>query len=185
MLQRLDVKLLLAAISGGLVGLIALQDADPGAIGWLPSFFYFYGVSGALFAISVLWPYLRGDALFLPKAVGLVAASVVSFWCAVHTPDHVPGIPAFSSTGAAQFIVASVVGTTIVFVSMKYIAPIGWSLRFVLSGLVAAVPAGWAFDALMETPILDITASFIAWHCIICASLHFATGQAGIAGRAR
>ena len=177
MLQRLDVKLVLAAISGALVGLIALQDSED--IGWLASFFYFYGVSGALFAISILWPYLQHDTRFLPKAFGLVGASVLSFWCALHTPDHIPGIPAFGSTGSLQFIVASIIGAAIVFVAMKFIVPVKWSPRYLLSGVVAAVPAGWAFDALMNTPVLDIAASFIAWHCIVCAGLHFGTRRVG------
>lgn len=179
MLQRLDVKLVFAAISGALVGLIAMQDADPGKIGWVPSFFYFYGVSGALFAISILWPYLPRDDRFLPKAFALVGASVLSFWCALHTPDHIPGIPAFNSSGAMQIIVASIIGAGIVFAAAKYIVPFKWSLHYLLPGMLAAVVAGWAFDALMNTPVLDIAASFIAWHCIMCAALHFGTRRAG------
>ena len=172
-LQRLDVKLVLAAISGALVGLIGMQDGED--VGWFTSFFYFYGVSGALFAISILWPYLQRDNRFLPKAFALVGVSVLSFWCALHTPDHVPGIPGFSSSGAMQFIVASIIGVGIVFVAAKYIVPFNWSLRYLLPGLVAAIAAGWAFDALMNTTVLGIAASFIAWHCIVCAALHFGT----------
>jgi uncharacterized membrane protein YeaQ/YmgE (transglycosylase-associated protein family) len=175
MLQRLDVKLVLAAISGALVGLIAMQDADPGKIGWVPSFFYFYGVSGSLFAISILWPYLQRDGRFLPKAFALVGASVLSFWCALHTPDHIPGIPAFSSSGAMQFIVASIIGAGIVFIAAKYIVPFKWSLRYLLLGLIAGVVGGWAFDALQNAPGPGLTFSFIAWHCIVCAALHFGT----------
>ncbi|HSD70769.1 MAG TPA: hypothetical protein VLB07_14515, partial [Woeseiaceae bacterium] len=163
MLQRLDVKLVLAAVSGALVGLIALQDGED--IGWLASFFYFYGVSGALFAIAILWPYLQGDVRFLPKAFALVGASVLSFWLALHTPDHIPGIPAFSSSGAIQFVVASIIGACVVFAAAKYIVPFNWSRRYVSIGLIAGAVGGWAFDALMNTPVLDIAASFIAWHC--------------------
>jgi hypothetical protein len=178
MLQRLDVKLVLAAVSGALVGLIAMQDGDE--IGWLASFFYFYGVSGALFAISILWPYLQGDDRFLPKAFALVGASVLSFWLALHTPDHIPGIPAFSSSGATQFILASIIGTGVVFAAAKFVVPFNWSKRCLAIGLIAAIVGGWAFDALMNTPVLDITASFIAWHCIVCAALHFGTGRVGV-----
>ncbi len=184
MLQRLDVKLVLAAVSGALVGLIAMQDADPGEIGWLPSFFSFYVVSGALFAISILWPYLRRDDRFLPKAFALVAASVLSFWCALHTPDHIPGIPTFTSSGKMQFIVASIIGGGIVFAAAKYIIPFRSSLKFMFPGLLAAVVAGWTFGALMNTPVLGIAASFTAWHCIVCAALHFGTRSAGEPGHA-
>ncbi len=173
MLQRLDVKLVLAAVSGALVGSLGMQDGDD--FGWLASFFYFYGVSGALFAISILWPYLHRDQRFLPKAFALVGASVLSFWCALHTPDHIPGIPGFSSSGAMQFIVASIIGVGIVFAAAKYIVPFKWSVHYLLPGLLAAVAAGWAFDALMNAPVLGIAASFIAWHCIVCAALHFGT----------
>lgn len=182
MLQRLDVKLVLAAISGVLVGLIAMQDGED--IGWLASFFYFYGVSGALFAISILWPYLHGDVRFLPKAFALVGASVLSFWLALHTPDHVPGIPEFGSSGAMQFIVASIIGAGVVFAAAKYVVPFNWSIRYLSIGLIAAIVGGWAFDALMNTPVLDIAASFIAWHCIVCAGLHFGTRRVGEPGHA-
>ncbi len=177
MLQRLDVKLALAAISGALVGLLSMQDGED--FGWLASFFYFYGVSGALFAISILWPYLQGDDRFLPKAFALVGVSVLSFWLALHTPNHIPGIPGFSSSGAMQFIAASIIGAGVVFAAVKYVVPFNWSKRYLSVGLIAAVVGGWAFDALMNTPVLDIAASFIAWHCIVCAALHFGTPRGG------
>jgi hypothetical protein len=148
--------------------LIATQDGD---IGWLASFFYFYGASGALFAISILWPYLQRDQRFLPKAFGLVGASVLSFWCALHTPDHIPGIPAFSSSGAMQFIVASIIGVGIVFAAAKYIVPFNWSLHYLLPGLLAAL-CQWAFDALMNTGTRN-SCQLSAWHCIVCAAFHF------------
>jgi hypothetical protein len=89
MLQRLDVKLVLAAVSGVLVGLI-MDDfplylfGKPAFIDWLLDLLYVLALPGALFASSILWPYLRRDDHFLPRALALFATSVLSYWCAVY-----------------------------------------------------------------------------------------------------
>jgi hypothetical protein len=57
--MRFGIKLLLAATSGALVAVIAIYDIDDESLGVVLSFLYFYGVSGALFATAILWPYLR------------------------------------------------------------------------------------------------------------------------------
>lgn len=178
MLQRLDVKLVLAAISGALVGLHFNARVDEEQLGRLLVFLNAYGVPGVLFAIPILSPYLRRNDHFLPRGLALIAASMLSYWCARSSLDIVEG-STFGSSDVMLFIVASIIGAGIVFLAAKYIVPFNWSKRYLLLGLLAAVVGGWAFDALQNAPGPDMIFSFIAWHCIVCAALHFGTQRNG------
>jgi hypothetical protein len=173
MLQRLDVKLVLAAISGALVSLhydngISFDDE-------MLSFLFFYGVAGALFAIPILGPYLRHDPRWMLRGIALVCASALSFWCALNTAGNILGNPTFRSLGALPAIVASIVGAGIVFAAAQYGVSFNWSRRYGLLGAVSAVVGGWVFDLLADGPGPEYLFSFIAWHCIVCAGLHFGT----------
>jgi hypothetical protein len=189
MLQRFDVKLVLAAISGGLVSLVVytpeLGILDTEELAWNPvPSLYNYGLSGTLFAVSILWPYLQSDTRFLPRGLALIAASIASFWSAVmvfDSGDFLEWLPGCCSD-ISLFIASSIVGAAIVFLAAKYLVPFNWSSRYLLFGVLAAIAGGWAFDALVNTPVVYDCASFIAWHCIVCAALHFGTRRAGERG---
>lgn len=58
-------------------------------------------------------------------------------------------------------------------------------VRLVLAAVSGALVVGArAFDALETVMGLGMIASFIAWHCIVCAALHFGTQRVGVLGNA-
>jgi hypothetical protein len=192
MLQRLDVKLVLAAISGALVTLLGDLHVDEEQLGGVLLLLYEYGLAGALFAIPILWPYLRIKDHFLLRGLALIVASNVSFQCAGRAFDWIPDAPipnpelpdladaiARAVPKLTDFIVASIVGAAIVFIAAKYIVPFNWSMRYLLFGLIAGLVGGQAFSDLDSLPGPDLIFSFIAWHCIVCAALHFGTQRVG------
>ncbi len=187
MLQRLDVKLVLAAISGALVSFV-VTTPDLGieeAFDWeVVRYLYDYGLSGALFAVSILWPYLRRDDHFLSRGVALVAASAVSFWSAVNVCDSAEGVVSFPAWMPEEYLASSIVGAGIVFLAAKYIVPFNWARRYLFIGLLAAIAGGWVFGLLVDGPGPEFLFSFIAWHCIVCAALHFGTRRVGEPGHA-
>ena len=177
MTMRLVYKLFLAAASGALV-FVSFPYADEGRLGWLLAWVVAYGWTGALFAVTILWPYLDRNNRPMIRGMGLVAASVLSFWCANWTVNHFPGNGSWGMPNTANFIASSIVGAAIVFIAAKFFVPFRWSKKYVSLGLGVAVLGGWLFDVLVNAiPENDygLMAGFIAWHCLMCTSLHFST----------
>jgi hypothetical protein len=104
---------------------------------------------------------------------------VLSYWCAVYVLDSIAIFDPRLDSGLAAITSAGVVGAGIVFVAAKFIVPFKGTLRYLLLGLLAGVIGGSAFHALENSPGPYYGASFIAWHCIVCAGLHFGTRQSG------
>ena len=182
--MRFGIKMLLAATSGALVAIIALYDMDDERLGAWLTFLYFYGISGALFASAILWPYLERNSQFLYRAAGLVAASVLSYWCAIQAHELVAQHIQVAQVIPLEYLAASLVGAAIVLVAAIQLAGLPMSRRMLGAALAAAVIGGLLFEPLMDLPFVGLSASFIAWHCLMCGALHAGTRASGIAKHA-
>jgi hypothetical protein len=176
MLQRLDVKLVLAAISGVLVGtsLFDMPRPDVELFFGLPRFLYDYVLAGALFAIPILWPYLRRNNHFLLRGLALVFASELSFWCAISVYDD--------SRSAQPTVVVPVesIGPVLSVRHRLRSSEMGFvqlvkTLR--VTGVVSAVVGGWAFGLLADVGSRAFVASYLALHYLCCSSLRYPTSR--------
>ncbi len=79
---ELPLRVALATISGVLVAL-HFRWSFNGL--WLEYESLDYGIAGALFGVSVLCPYLRAGHWLMMRALALVGASALSYYCAIWT----------------------------------------------------------------------------------------------------
>lgn len=176
LITRLDLKILLAAMSGFLcveiLGFSSWFESTGGE--WLGGL-AFYMMSGAVFGVAILWPYLNRKTDLLWRGAALIAASALSYWCAMLTVAYSTRDVFMAEPRMLDYVAASVVGANLVFIACKFIIPFQWSIRYVLLGLVSGIIGGWLFRAVMLSSHFDERASFIAWQCLVCAALHFGT----------
>ena len=133
-----------------------------------------FGFAGALFGLTVLGPYLRmGHGLIL-RALALIGASALSYFCAfmtLNTEAWFPVAPVFTS-----FLLASVVGVTIVFVAARILIPLQVTAAFWFLGLAASLVGGAAmyagFHVFGETALSTVV-SFGAWHMLACVAIYY------------
>jgi hypothetical protein len=172
-LERLSVRLALAALSGVCIGF---------ASDWLGSGSWFlgYGVPGALFGAGVLWPYLRPGNLLATRAVTLLVVSSVSYWAAVTTAvDLAPelGFSAGYEPNLAAFVLASIVGAAIVVVPVKWLIPVPTPAPYWILSAVAALVGAVVMYFGLASPVVrsDFLAyvAFAVWHALLCVALHF------------
>lgn len=176
--MRLDLKLILATISGLLCVEIFSLSSWLGQLGgeWLEGL-AFYVVSGVVFAVAVLWPYLTRTTVFPWRGPALIAASALSYWCALWVVFYSSRGDFMAVPQMPDYIAASVTGAGLVFLACKVIVPFQWSIRYVVLGLVSGIAGGWLFPTFMQSPHFDERASFIVWQCIVCLALHFGALQ--------
>jgi len=163
MIASLPMKLFLAAISGFTVSLLAMFGPDTERpVGWLLQ----YGMSGALFAITVLWPYLRHEPDCLYRGIGLIVASICSFWCAVQ-------VAADGAWFDLAFVLASVCGLSIVVIGLRILAPLPGAMSYVPPTLLAAIAGGVVMElATAANAMFATSAAFTCWHMLAAAAIH-------------
>ena len=165
--MKFAYKIGLAALSGLSCFFILAWEPE------LTSVFEFllgYGLSGLLFAVGVLFPYLGRDRGLAYRGLVLIVVSVVGYWCAVRAFAWGDGFP-----GAGSFIVASFVGASIVLTGSRLIVPLHGSVRLAVTGLAAATVGGLVFASLDYD---QFYVAFMAWHVLMTAAIHIA--QSGI-----
>ena len=165
-------KFLLAVVSGVACWWVTFVShiGDPETI---LSAIVFYGLTGLLFALGVLFPYLRRDRSMMWRGAALVALSALSYWCALIVIEELKspwGVP-----HAKDFIPASLVGALIVLLGAKLVIPLNHLGQLAIFGLVAAVLGGLAFSAppLWGTAEDSFILSYGAWHLLMAAAIHF------------
>ena len=176
MIKQFRIKLVLAAASGALIMVHAVvHDWLPTSNKWL-DWLLGYGVPGTLFAVAVLWPYLKRDRSFYFRGAALIASSVLSYWCAVQPVVDAAWkgpSPRWDFEGDI-YIIGSFFGVAIVLLAVKLIIPLRWSLVYVLLGLIASVLGGLVFVWLSdEDSWLIGMIVYALWHSIVCAAIHF------------
>jgi hypothetical protein len=172
--MKLGQKLWLAGVSGGLVELvwIALLNADT-LIGHVAM----YTLCGGLFVAGVLLPYLKRRDLFSWRSAGLVLASSVSFYCAVEVSME------WSSgrwgPNLRDFVVSSLVGAAIVFLTAPYLLRFRFSIRYAIAGVFAAIVGGVVFGTISDVVPYNLVIAFVIWHMLMCVALHITSQLRG------
>lgn len=138
--MKVKFKVLLAVSSG--IGCWVIYYR---ALGDMP--LYLCGLSGALFAGGVLFPYLRKGQWIPVRAIALAAISTISNWCALQVAEafDLDGWPLMSNIGA--FVSASLVGALIVLIGAKFIIPLRCDGLLAILGAAAAICGGLVFSA--------------------------------------
>jgi len=133
-----------------------------------------YAIAGFLFGLSVLCPYLRLGHRFVMRALGLIGASAASYFCAVMIVLNADSWFTVAPV-LASFLLASVIGVTIVLVAAKLLIPLQVTAAYWLFGLVASLAGGVAmfagFELFGETTLSTVI-SYCAWHILACIAIY-------------
>lgn len=169
MTGQLMMKLFLAAVSGFTVSLLyKIGPSESHPVGW----FLQYGMAGALFAITVLWPYLHRDATCIYRGAGLIVASVLSYWLSVRIVGEWHSSPFI-------FLLASAAGMSIVIVALRLLVPLPGSLSYVAPAILASIIGGIAMDAAAANDtMLSMLLGFVTWHMSAAAAIHIGRRRA-------
>jgi transcriptional regulator with XRE-family HTH domain len=114
------VRVALAVFSGVLCALLLRGSFEGLAFdcGWLD-----YLIAGTLFGITVPCPYLRSGPRLVIRALALIGASALSYFCAVMTALN--GDAWFSIAPVlTSFLLTSLIGMTIVLVAARILIPL-------------------------------------------------------------
>jgi transcriptional regulator with XRE-family HTH domain len=170
---ELPVRLALAVVSGVLCALQFRWNFYAGwpdvGFGWLD-----FGIAGALFGVTVLCPYLRLDHGFVMRALGLIGASALSYFCAVMTASNadawLPIAPVLTS-----YLLAGVAGVTVVLVAARILIPLRVTAGFWFLGLAAGLFGGAAmyagFEVLGDTTLTTVV-GYCGWHLLVCLAIY-------------
>lgn len=168
---ELPMRLALAVVSGVICALHFRGRLDAG---WFDYRWLDFGIGGALFGITVLCPYLVAGRGFMTRALALIAASTLSYFCAVTTAlsaeEWFPGLSFLTS-----LLLGSFIGVTIVLVAVKLLIPLRVKATFWLLGLAASVVGGAAMYVGVEVfgdATWSTVASFCVWHMLVCIAIY-------------
>ena len=167
---ELPIRVALAVVSGVLC---ALAFRWRNNAGWLDFGSLDFVMAGALFAVAVLCPYLRAGHGLTMRAVGLIGASGLSYFCAVTTA--LSGDSWFGVRPLTSFVLASLVGVAIVFVAARILIPLRVTAAYWLLGLAASLVGGVAMYAGFEVfgdSTLSTVVSFSLWHVLACIAIY-------------
>lgn len=166
---ELPMRLALAVASGALCA-IHLRWSLGG--GWLAYGLLDFGMPGALFGAAVLCPYLRAGHGLIARALGLVGASALSYFCAVTTALNADSW--FAVAPVTAYLLASFIGVTIVLVAARVLIPLRVTAAFWFLGLAAGVVGGVAvytgFEVLGDTTLSTVF-GFGVWHTLACMAI--------------
>jgi transcriptional regulator with XRE-family HTH domain len=165
---ELPLRLALALVSGVFCAL-HFQWRSFNA-GWSLGFEWFdYGLAGALFGAAVLCPYLRSGPGLVTRAFGLIAASALSYFCAVMVAMLAGGLTLFA------LLLASLTGVTVILMAARFLIPLRVKVAFWFLGLVASLVGGAALFAGFEV-FGDTTWSrgvgYSVWHIAVCLAIY-------------
>ena len=159
---RLVRRIGLCCVSGAVVGMIQGDALPLEPLGeWSP-----YLVSGLTFAAGVLAPYIRRDRWVALRALGLVAASSVSYLAAVSLAGY---------NDLIEFTMASVAGAALVIVPVVYLAPVRASRKLFLLGLVSGLVGGPVTRFTLQGALPLLLIGHVLWHTLIGLALYFGT----------
>ena len=128
-------------------------------------------ISGLLFAVGVLSPYMPREDLFGWRSLVIVLISGLSFYCAVWSAAEL----AFEfNPDLEAYITGSLVGAVIVLLPAPLLLRVKYSPRYAILGLIAAIAGGWQFDLFEEAFRFSEVLAFGTWHLMMSITLHFA-----------
>jgi transcriptional regulator with XRE-family HTH domain len=166
---ELPMRLALAVLSGVLCALHFRWSLD---VAWLDYGLLDFGLAGALFGVAVLCPYLRRGRGLVTRALALIGASALSYFCAVTTALNADVW--FSVAPLTSFLLASFVGVTMVLVAVRILTPLRVTAAFWFLGLSASLVGGAAMYAGFEVvdTTLSTVVSFCVWHLLACLAIY-------------
>lgn len=173
MTLSLPIRIILAVVSG--IGCFLTQVwIELVSLNGIVETISFYALPGLLFAAGVLFPYVSRSRFRLCRALGLIAASAASYWCAVTI-----AVMTMTLNGSAMsfslslygVITASVIGALIVMGALVLLAPIRISAMYVVLGLLASISGG----LIMFNTGIQMIAGYAAWHVLMCLAIYFGT----------
>ena len=169
---ELPMRLALAVLSGALCAL-SFHFRWGFDAGWFSPGWLHFGIAGALFGGAVLCPYLVVGKRLMVRALVLVGAGALSYFCAMTTALSADSW--FSVSRLSAFLLASFVGVTIVLVAVRVLIPLRVTAAFWFLGLAASLVSGAAvyagFEVLGETAQSTVVA-FCVWHLLACAAIY-------------
>jgi transcriptional regulator with XRE-family HTH domain len=170
---ELPMRLTLAVVSGVLCALVFRWNVNDS--GWLVLGFGLldFGISGALFGVAVLCPYLSAGHGLMTRALALIAASALSYFSAVTTALNADSW--FSVAPLASFLLASFIGVAIVLVAVRVLIPLRVTAAFWLLGLAASLVGGATMYAGFEVwgdTTSSTVVSFSVWHMLACIAIY-------------
>lgn len=165
---ELPMRLALALISGALCALHfrwrAFHESYSLGFEWFD-----YAITGALFGAAVLCPYLRSGPGLAMRALGLIAASALSYFSAMNVAAFAGGFTFIA------LLLASVTGVAVVLVAAKILIPLRVTAAFWLLGFVASLVGGAAiyagFEVFGDTTLSNI-AGYCVWHMGACIAIY-------------
>ncbi len=157
----LPLRLLLAAVSG--VGCaLSLEWAALAFLDWP-----YIGFAGLLFGGAVLCPYLRPGTGVAWRAIALIAASSLSYSCALWIViNPYEWLGASSMESPQGFLLASFVGAGIVLGAARLLIPLQTTIAYWLFGALT-----YAADR-MTGSLMSTAGGFVAWHVSMCLAIH-------------
>jgi transcriptional regulator with XRE-family HTH domain len=169
---ELPLRLALAVVSGVSCALQLRWSLGRDGVwfdfGWLD-----FGIAGALFGVAVLCPYLKAGPGLMMRALALIGASALSYFCSMMTALNADTW--FSVARVTSFVLASFIGVTIVLVAARILIPLRVTATFWLLGLAAALIGGAAmyagFEVLGDTTLSTVV-SFCVWHMLACIAIY-------------
>ena len=167
---ELPIRLALALASGVLCALQFRWRFYDGGIGygWLD-----FGIAGALFGVAVLCPYLKAGPGLMMRALALIGASALSYFCAMTTALNADAW--FSVPFHTAFLLASFIGVSVVLVAAKILIPLRVTAAFWLLGVAASLVGGAAMYAGFELwgdTTASTVVSFGVWHVLACIAIY-------------
>jgi len=166
------MRLALAVVSGVLCALQLRWSLGRDGVwfdfGWLD-----FGIAGALFGVAVLCPYLRAGRGLMMRALALIGASALSYFCAMTTALNADTL--FSVARVTSFLLASFIGVTIVLVAAKILIPLRVTAAFWFLGFAASLVGGAAvyagFEVFGDTTLSNVV-GFCVWHLLACIAIY-------------
>src|SRR6185503_10340776 len=153
---ELPMRLALAAVSGVLCALHFRWSLDSA---WLDYGLLDFGIAGALFGVAVLCPYLIAGRGLMTRALALIGASALSYFCAVTTALNADAWFSVAPVLTA-FLLASFIGVTIVLAAVRILIPLRVTVAFWFLGLAASLVGGAAmyagFEVLGDTTLCTV-----------------------------
>jgi transcriptional regulator with XRE-family HTH domain len=165
---ELPMRLALALVSGALCALHfrwrAFHESYSLGFEWFD-----YGITGALFGAAVLCPYLRFGPGLVARALGLIGASALSYYCAMLAATFAGGFTFLA------LLLASFTGVAVVLLAAKFMIPLRVTAAFWFLGCVASLVGGAAiyagFEVFGDTTLSNI-AGYCVWHMGACLAIY-------------
>lgn len=173
---RLPARLGFALVSGLVVGLMQESWGIFAVVSDEPTVYF---ASGFVFAVGVLFPWLKAGKQTWLRALAFVAVSVLSYYTAVWV-----ALEGLFGDGITAFTAASVVGAAIVVAPFPWLAPARASRMLYVAVLIAALIGGpITLLTLPEDGLARVVAGHMSWHALIGVALYLGVEVLGTGRR--